>query len=111
MNQPLLRGFGETTTLSQVRLAEIVHGQALEQARGVLNKVITETEHAYLQLALEWKVLQIKQWLLVQGESVVKILEIRMEYDTSKADYAQAVATVEQRRADVINQQALVQAA
>jgi len=111
LNQPLLRGFGETTTLSQIRLAEIVHGQALEQARGVLNKVITETEHAYLQLALEWKVLQIKQWLLGQGESVVKILEIRMEYDTSKADYAQAVATVEQRRADTINQQALVQAA
>jgi len=98
LNQPILRGFGETTTLSQIRLAEIVHGQALEQARGVLNKVITETEHAYLQLELEWKVLQIKQWLLVQGESVVKILEIRMEYDTSEADYAQAVATVEQRR-------------
>lgn len=111
LNQPLLRGFGETTTLSQIRLAEIVHGQALEQARGVLNKVITETEHAYLQLALEWRVLQIKLWLLGQGESVVKILEIRMEYDTSEADYAQAVATVEQRRADVINQQALVQAA
>lgn len=111
LNQPLLRGFGETTALSQIRLAEIVHGQALEQARGVLNKVITETEHAYLQLELEWKVLQIKQWLLVQGESVVKILEIRMEYDTSEADYAQAVATVEQRRADVINQQASVQAA
>ena len=111
LHQPLLRGFGEKTTLSQIRLAEIAHGQALEQARGVLNKVITDTEHAYLQLAMEWKVLQIKQWLLGKGESVVKILEIRMEYDTSEADYAQAVATVEQRRADVINQQALVQAA
>ena len=81
-------------------------GKPSNKRRGVLNKVITETEHAYLQLELEWKVLQIKQWLLVQGESVVKILEIRMEYDTSEADYAQAVATVEQRRADVINQQA-----
>ena len=34
LNQPLLRGFGETTALSQIRLAEIVHGQALEQAKG-----------------------------------------------------------------------------
>jgi outer membrane protein TolC len=111
LNQPLLRGFGKSTTLSKIKLAEIVHGQALEEARSVLNKVVTETEHAYLQLALEWKVLQTKQWLLKQGESVVEILEIRMEYDTSEADYAQAVATVEQRRAEVIGQQALVQTA
>lgn len=111
LTQPLLRDFGETTTLSQIRLAEIVHGQALEDVKASLNKVITETEHAYLNLALQWKVLQIKQWLLAQGEAVVEILEIRMEYDTSEADYAQAVATVEQRRADVIGQQAVVQSA
>lgn len=111
LNQPLLRDFGETTTLSQIRLAKIVHGQSLEEARGVLNKIVTNAEHAYLQLALQWKVLQVKEWLLSQGESIVDILEIRMEYDTSEADYAQAVASVEQRRTDVILQQAAVQAA
>ncbi|HIN09765.1 MAG TPA: TolC family protein, partial [Phycisphaerales bacterium] len=108
LSQPLLRDFGETTTLAQIRLSEILHGQALEEMKESLNRVITETEHAYLNLALQWKVLQVKQWLLAQGESVVEILEIRMEYDTSEADYAQAVATVEQRRADVIGQQAAV---
>lgn len=111
LSQPLLRDFGETTTLAQIRLSKILYGQALEEMKESLNRVITETEHAYLNLALQWKVLQVKQWLLDQGESVVKILEIRMEYDTSEADYAQAVATVEQRRADVISQQAAVRSA
>jgi outer membrane protein TolC len=54
-------------------------------------------------------VLQVKNWLLEQGEQVVNILDLRRSYDTGEADYAQAVATVQQRKADVITQQARVQ--
>ena len=53
--------------------------------------------------------LQVQEWLLGEGESVVEILELRRSYDTSEADYAQAVATVKQRSADVISQEAVVQ--
>ncbi len=70
---------------------------------------MTDTEKAYLQLALQWRILQVQEWLLEQGESVVEILELRRDYDTSESDYAQAVATVKQRSADVIYQQAEVQ--
>ncbi|MFT4592353.1 MAG: outer membrane protein [Phycisphaerales bacterium] len=107
--QPLLRNFGETVTLAQIRLKEISHNQSKEDLQETLNVSITSTERAYLELALQWKVLQVKNWLLEQGEQVVNILNLRRTYDTGEADYAQAVATVQQRKADVITQQARVQ--
>ncbi|MDE1038082.1 MAG: TolC family protein [Phycisphaerales bacterium] len=107
--QPLLRSFGETVTLAQIRLKEISHNQNKEDLQETLNVSITSTERAYLELALQWKVLQVKNWLLEQGEQVVNILDLRRSYDTGEADYAQAVATVQQRKADVITQQARVQ--
>ena len=59
--------------------------------------MVTSAEHAYLDLSMQWKTLQIKLWLLEQGEQIVTILDLRRLYDTSEADYAQAVATVQQR--------------
>jgi len=109
--QPLLRNFGETVTLAQIHLSEITHNQSKEELRNTLNEVVTATEHAYLDLSLQWKTLQIKLWLLNKGEEVVEILDIRRSYDASEADFAQAVATVQQRRADVISQQASLQKA
>ncbi|HIO52718.1 MAG TPA: TolC family protein [Phycisphaerales bacterium] len=79
--------------------------------RASLNQTVSLTEQGYFELSLQWKKLQISQWLLEQGEQVVDILELRISYDTSEADYAQAVATVQQRKAEVIKQQAEVQLA
>ena len=107
--QPLLRGFGEKVVLADVKLAANATEKSKQEFRQSLHKIITETETAYLQLALQWRVLQVQEWLLGEGESVVEILELRRAYDTSEADYAQAVATVKQREADVISQQAVVQ--
>ena len=109
LSQPLLRDFGEPTTLAQIHLSEITHNQSKEELRNTLNGVITSAEHAYLDLSLQWKTLQVKTWLLEQGEEVVEILDIRRTYDAGEADFAQAVATVQQRRADVISQQSLLQ--
>ncbi len=108
LSQPLLRNFGETVTLAKVHLSEITHGQSKEDLRNTLNSVVNSTEKAYLNLALQWKVLQVKSWLLEQGERVVEVLDIRRTYDTGEADYAQAVATVQQRNAEVISQQSMV---
>ncbi|MDP7008363.1 MAG: TolC family protein [Phycisphaerales bacterium] len=107
--QPLLRGFGEKVVTSEVQLAKNASDKAIQEFRQSLHETITNTETAYLQLALQWRTLQVQEWLLEQGESVVEILELRRAYDTSEADYAQAVATVKQRAADVISQQAVVQ--
>ncbi len=111
LNQPLLRNFGETVTLAQVQISKIAKDQSDEDLRESLNSVVTLTEQAYFDLCLQWKTLQIKQWLLSQGEQVVEIVDLRRSYDTSEADYAQAVATVQQRTADVIQQQSVVQTA
>jgi len=109
--QPLLRNFGETVTLANIRLTEISHGQSREDLRNTLNRAVTSTVQAYLDLSLQWKILQVNVWLLEQGEQVVEILDVRRSYDTGEADYAQAVATVQQRRAEVVAQQATVQKA
>jgi len=111
LSQPLLRNFGEKVTLAQVRLSELTLDQSKEALRDTLNTVVTSAEHAYLDLSMQWKTLQIKLWLLEQGEQIVTILDLRRFYDTSEADYAQAVATVQQRNADVISQQSMVQKA
>ncbi|MBC8203135.1 MAG: TolC family protein [Planctomycetes bacterium] len=107
--QPLLRGFGEKVVLADVRLASNATEKSKQEFRQSLHQVVTDTQTAYLQLALQWRVLQVQEWLLGEGESVVEILELRRSYDTSEADYAQAVATVKQRSADVISQEAVVQ--
>jgi len=107
--QPILRGFGEKVVLSDVKLAANATEKSKQNFRQSLHQIITETQTAYLQLALQWRVLQVQEWLFGKGESVVDILELRRAYDTSEADYAQAVATVKQRAADVISQQAVVQ--
>ena len=111
LSQPLLRNFGEPITLAQIHLSEITHNQSKEELRNTLNNIVTSAEHAYLDLSLQWKTLQVKNWLLQQGEEVVEILDIRRTYDAGEADFAQAVATVQQRRADVISQQSLLQKA
>jgi outer membrane protein TolC len=90
-------------------LTEITHNQSKEELRNTLNSAVTSAEHAYLDLSLQWKTLQVKTWLLQLGEEVVEILDIRRSYDAGEADFAQAVATVQQRRADVISQQSLLQ--
>jgi outer membrane protein TolC len=107
--QPLLRGFGEKVVLSDVKLAANTTEKSKQDFRQSLHQIVTDTETAYLQLALQWRILQVQEWLLGEGDSVVEILELRRSYDTSEADYAQAVATVKQRAADVISQQAIVQ--
>ncbi|MDP6542156.1 MAG: TolC family protein [Phycisphaerales bacterium] len=107
--QPLLRGFGEKVALSEIALSKNATLKTKEEFRQSLHTIITEAELAYWDLALQWRVLQVQEWLLREGELVVEILELRRSYDTNEADYAQAVATVEQRNTDVISQQSVVQ--
>ena len=107
--QPLLRGFGKKVALSEVKLAKNASAKSIQEFKHALHILVTDTEKAYLQLALQWRILQVQEWLLEQGDSVVEILELRRAYDTSESDYAQAVATVKQRSANVISQQAEVQ--
>ena len=107
--QPLLRNFGESVTLAKVHTNKIKHNQSNEDVQDTLNQVVTQTERVYLDLLLQWRTLQVKEWLLEEGESIVEILDLRRSYDAGEADFAQAVATNQQRRADLISQQSILQ--
>ncbi len=111
LNQPLLRNFGESVSRAQVNISTIAHGQSLEDFKFSLMNTVTATDVAYLDLVLQWKTLQVREWLYEQSKQVVEILELRRGYDTGESDYAQAVATLQQRRVDVITQRSFVHGA
>ncbi|MEY3026523.1 MAG: hypothetical protein RLZZ238_1420 [Planctomycetota bacterium] len=102
LTQPLLRGFGSDVALAQVRVAQNRDRQANEALRGRLIDVVTQTQQAYWRLVSERARLVSAEWLVKVGEEVRDILAKRREFDATLAQYANAVATVEQRKALVI---------
>ena len=111
LNQPLLRNFGDSVARAQINISTITHGQSLEDFKLSLMNTLTATEVAYLDLVLQWKTLQVREWLYEQSQDVVAILELRRGYDTGESDYAQAVAKLQQRSVEVISQRSLVHSA
>ncbi len=105
LNQPLLRGFGSDVNLAQVRIARNSDRAALLNLRRTLLNLVRDVEQQY------WAVVQTRQnvvaqaWLVKVGEDVRDILAKRREFDATVADYALAVAIVEQRRSQLIRAQ------
>lgn len=105
LNQPLLKGFGSDVNLAQVRIARNSDRAALLNLRRTLLDLVRTVEQQY------WAVVQTRQqvvaqaWLLKAGEDVRDILAKRREFDATVADYALAVAIVEQRRSTLIRAQ------
>ncbi len=111
LEQPLLRGFGSDVNLSQIRLAQNAERDAVEALRGELIRVVTETENAYWRLYLQRQTLLIQQRLLDRGVGTRDVLQGRLDFDVKPAEYSDAVARVENRRAAVIRAQNRVRAA
>ena len=103
--QPLLRDFGTYVNTAFIRLAENRHQAARAGVRAELEELARRTEEAYWFLAQAWHELAIAEWLVEVGIEVRDVLERRREFDTRPAEFADAVARVEQRRADVIRAQ------
>ena len=105
LNQPLLRGFGSDVNLAQVRIARNNDRASLLNLRRTLLNLVRDVEQQY------WAVVQTRQnvvaqaWLVKVGEDVRDILAKRREFDATVADYALAVAIVEQRRSQLIRAQ------
>ncbi len=72
---------------------------------------MADTELAYWDLALAWRDLYIRQWLLQVGYDVRDKLAGRRDFDTTTAQYSDAVATVERRKSDLIRSQRVLRAA
>lgn len=100
--QPLLRNFGTDVAQTTIFLTRNLQRRAVEDFRNEMLQVVAETEVAYWNLVFAWQDLQILQWLVDEGIQVRDVLERRRDFDARPAEYADAVARVEQRQADVI---------
>lgn len=102
MSQPLLQGFGSDVNLAQVRLARNADRKSMQDLRLRLLDLVARTEAAYWRLVLARNDLAIRQWLVAVGVEVRDVLAKRRQFDTTLAQYADAVAVVENRKSAVI---------
>lgn len=100
--QPLLRGFGPEVNTAEIRLAENADRRTQVTLRGRLLDLVVEVETAYWQLAFARQQVVVAQWLVSEGERIRDILGNRRGFDTTLAQYADAVATVESRKTRLI---------
>ena len=102
LNQPLLRGFGEDVSLAEIRLAESGRRADANRLERDLLTLIDETANAYWDLALAHYTLMVDRRLLDRGIQTRDVLEGRLDFDVKPAEYSDAVARVESRKAGVM---------
>ncbi|MFG0252914.1 MAG: TolC family protein [Phycisphaerales bacterium JB038] len=111
ISQPLLRNFGSNIALAEVRAARDQHRQQIESLRSSMISLVNQTEQAYWQLLqARWNLL-VRERLLERGLETRDQVKARLGFDTTPAEYSDAVARVESRRADLIEAKALVRQA
>ena len=111
LTQPLLRGFGSDVNRAQIMLARNQDRRSFLQLKQDLLSLVAQVEAAYWNLVLARQTMANRLWLVEVGVEVRDILERRRQFDTTLAQYADAVAVVQNRMADVIRAQRLVTAA
>jgi len=102
VNQPLLRGFGSETNLAEVRIARNAERAAIAALRDQLISTVTDVEDAYWDLVESYNILVIRTRLLERGEEVRDDIKARRVLDARQAEVADAVASVEARRGNVL---------
>lgn len=104
ISQPLLRNFGTDTNLAQVRIAENAERGAVAIVKANLLNIVAQVEQTYWSLVGNYYQLRIATRLLERGIETQFILRRRKETvkDVSQSQIADAAATVERRRADVL---------
>ena len=111
LSQPLLRGFGTDVNMAQIRLARNNDRRSLQQLRQSLLNLCRDVEVNYWQLVQARQRVVSAQWLVRVGVEVRDVLAKRRAFDTTQAQYADAVAKVEDRKSQVIRAQRDVTAA
>ncbi len=111
LTQPLLQGFGTDVNMASIRLARNNDRRSLQQLRGSLLLLCRDVELNYWQLVLARQRVVSAQWLVRVGVDVRDVLAKRRAFDTTQAQYADAVAKVEDRKSQVIRMQREVTAA
>jgi outer membrane protein TolC len=105
LDQPLLRNFGSDVSTAEIRLTRNAERASVLDLKSSMIQTVTETERAYWRLGQARRNLDILQRLLKRGIETRDVLKGRMGFDAKPAEYSDAVATVERRRAQVIRAQ------
>lgn len=100
--QPLLRGFGEDVNTASIKLAQNADRRAALAIESDLLDLVVQVEQAYWSLYIARQDLVVAEWLVGEGERIRDILGNRRGFDTTLAQYADAVATVESRKTRLI---------
>ncbi len=108
LNQPLLRGFGSDATETEIRLARNAERSSVQSLKAQAMRTALEAETAYWDLVRARRRLLIADRLLERGIQTRDVLKGRLDFDVRPAEYSDAVARVEGRRADVIRAQRAV---
>ena len=111
ITQPLLRGFGANVNTATIRFARNTERRSVQQLRSDLLLLLERIETAYWDLVFAWQELATQEWLLEAGIEVRDVMDRRRDFDTKLAQYSDAVATVETRKANIISARRAIRAA
>lgn len=112
LDQPLLRNFGSDVALAQVRLNRNAERAAIAQLKADLIRIVSETEQAYWDLLRAQRDLLILKRLEQRGIEVRDQIRARVDAGLGKpAEFYDAAARVEERRANVLRAQNALAAA
>lgn len=109
LTQPLMRGFGTDVNRSQIHLSASAKEVALESLRSALLITLFNVEQTYWDLVLARQTLLIQLRLLERTKVDRNTIKDRLDHDATFDEYTQANSNVEQRKAEVLRLQNLVQ--
>ena len=102
LSQPLLQGFGEDVNTAGIQIARNADRRAAVDLRQRLLGLVVAVERAYWNVVYTRQDFEVARWLVAEGERIRDILGNRRGFDTTLAQYADAVATVESRKTRLI---------
>lgn len=111
LTQPLLRSAGSQVATAEIRIARNAERRSVNQLRSTMMDVVAGTEETYWTVAQARENLRIQRKLLDRGEETSEKIRQRGRLDATAAQIADAQASVEGRRASLIEAENTLRAA
>lgn len=111
LRQPLLKGYGPVANRAEIELAERENQRATHSLATRIADLVEAVEFAYWDLGIAHQTLKVQERLVERGREVRDVLSRRRGFDAEPAQLSDARAVVEQRQAELIRAQNLVQRA
>jgi hypothetical protein len=102
VTQPLLRGSGALVARSEQTLLRNQQERSEFLLSEDMARLVETSSIAYWDLQQAWKTLAIYQQLTDRGAEIERVLRERQAFDAAPAQYSDALATLEGRRANLV---------